>query len=403
MVEIIKSNKNCVLAINGGSSSIKFSFYRIEETLLQLFYGKIENINTENTILSFHNTITEQKGTVNVGETNYERAANFLIDWLGKQDYFASVKAIGHRIVHGMKHTEPEQITPELIDELKAISAYDPEHLPGEIRMIEIFHQRYQSLVQIACFDTAFHTSMPSVAKSLSIPRKYKESGIQRYGFHGLSYSWLMEELKRVAGNETVQGKIILAHLGNGASIAAVKDGKSIDTSMGFTPTSGLIMGTRTGDLDPGIAWYLMEVEKLTPEQFSHLINYESGLLGVSEISSDMRELLKCQATDSHAAEAIELFCYQTKKWIGSYAAVLGGLDTLVFSGGIGEHAAEVRDRICRGLEFLGIELDEARNVKNEIIISTDASKVFVRVLNTNEELMIARLVCHVLNYSIKN
>lgn len=391
---IMNSNKNCVLTINGGSSSIKFSLYRIEETLLQLFYGKIENINTENTTLSFHNTTTEQKNNINIGATNHDEAANFLIDWLEKQNHFASIKAIGHRIVHGMKHTEPEQITPVLINELKAISAYDPEHLPGEIRLIEIFQQRYPLLVQIACFDTAFHASMPPVAKLLPIPRRYNAMGVQRYGFHGLSYSWLMEELKRVAGNETVPGKIILAHLGNGASIAAVKDGKSIDTSMGFTPTSGLLMGTRSGDLDPGVAWHLMQVEKLTPKQFSHLINHESGLLGVSEISSDMRELLKCRATDSRAAEAVELFCYQTKKWIGSYAAVLGGLDTLVFSGGIGEHAPEIRDRICRGFEFLGIELNEARNVKNETIISTDVSKVCVRVIKTNEELMIAKLVC---------
>lgn len=398
----MNSNNNCVLTINGGSSSIKFSLYRIEESLLQLFYGKLENINKGNTILSFHNTTTEQKGNIILGATNHNDAANALIDWLEKQDYFASITAIGHRIVHGMKHTEPEKITPELLDELRKISAYDPEHLPGEIRLIEIFHERYPSLVQIACFDTAFHTSMPSIAKSLSIPRKYKASGIQRYGFHGLSYSWIMEELKRIAGKETVQGKIILAHLGNGASIAAIKDGKSIDTSMGFTPTSGLLMGTRTGDLDPGVAWHLMQVEKLTAEQFSHLINHESGLLGISEISSDMRELLKCRATDSRAAEAIELFCYQTKKWIGSYTAVLGGINTLVFSGGIGENIAEVREKICSGLEFLGIELDEKRNNNSDLIISTDKSKVLVYVIKTNEELMIARLVCQVLNYSVK-
>ena len=244
---------------------------------------------------------------------------------------------------------------------------------------------------------------MPPVARLLPIPRRLNAMGIQRYGFHGLSYVWLMEELKRIAGNETAQGKIILAHLGNGASLAAIKDGKSIDTSMGFTPTSGLPMGTRTGDLDPGIAWYLMQVEKLSPQQFSYLINHQSGLLGISETSSDMRELIKCQATDSRAEQAIELFCYQTKKWIGSFAAVLGGLDTLVFSGGIGENSPEVRNRICRDLQFLGIELDEKRNLKNETIISTDASSVSIRVIKTNEELMIVKLVCQVLNYSIKN
>ncbi|MEO6454809.1 MAG: hypothetical protein ABIN97_12085, partial [Ginsengibacter sp.] len=204
------------------------------------------------------------------------------------------------------------------------------------------------------------------------------------------------------AGDETAKGKIILAHLGNGASLAAVKDGKSMDTSMGFTPTSGLPMGTRTGDLDPGVAWYLMQFEKLNPKQFSHLINHESGLLGISETNADMRELMKIEDTDNRAKEAIELFCYQTKKWIGSFAAALGGLDTLVFSGGIGEHSPEVRSKICDNLEFLGIELDEIKNRNNEGIISTEKSRVSVHVIKTNEELMIAKLVCDVLNYSIK-
>ncbi len=227
--------------------------------------------------------------------------------------------------------------------------------------------------------------------------------GIQRYGFHGLSYAYLLEELNRIAGNETAKGKLIIAHLGNGASLAAIKDGKSIDTSMGFTPASGLIMGTRGGDLDPGVAWYLMQIGKLNPEQLSHLINHESGMLGISETSSNMQELLKLKDSDSRAAEAIQLFCYQTKKWIGSYAAVLGGLDTLIFSGGIGEHVAEVRKLVCSGLDFLGIEIDTMKNEKNEAIISCTASKVSVHVIKTNEELMIARSVCNVLNNSTKN
>jgi len=399
----MKSINSCVLTINGGSSSIKFALYEIEGSLTQLFYGEMESIGTKNTKLSFNNTITNQKNSVNIKAADHDDAANFLIDWLEKQVDFVSVKAIGHRVVHGMLHTEPEQITPELLNELKEISAYDPEHLPGEIKLIEVFSKRCPSITQIACFDTSFHSFMPPIARLLPIPRRYNTMGIKRYGFHGLSYAWLMEELNRVAGSEAAKGRLILAHLGNGASLAAVKDGKSIDTSMGFTPTSGLPMSTRTGDLDPGVAWYLMKAEKLTPEQFSHLINHESGLLGVSETSSDMRDLMKIKDTDSRAAEAIELFCYQTKKWIGSFAAVLDGLDTLIFSGGIGENAPEVRDRICRGLQFSGIELDEIKNGKNEKIISTDASKVCVRVIKTNEELMIARLVCHVLNYSIKN
>jgi len=389
---------NNVLAINGGSSSIKFSIYKIEETLSQLFSGEIENIGLKNTKFHIKNSSTNQKTFQNIEAADHTVAANFMIDWLEKQEEFISVRAIGHRIVQGMKHTEPELLTPELLDELKKISAYDPDHLPGEIKLIEVFRNRHPKLAQIACFDTSFHTSMPSVAKLLSIPRRYNAMGIHRYGFHGLSYTYLMEELKQIAGNESANSKIILAHLGSGASLAAVKEGKSIDTSMGFTPTSGLPMGTRTGDLDPGVAWYLLQNEKLTPKQFSHLINHESGLLGISETSSDMRELLEYKNTDSRAKEAIELFSYQTKKWIGSFAAALGGIDTLVFSGGIGENAHEVRTQICSGLQFLGIELDENKNAKNESIISIKNSNVCVRIIKTNEELMIAKDVCQVLN-----
>jgi len=269
--------------------------------------------------------------------------------------------------------------------------------------LIEIFAKRYPALVQVACFDTSFHSTMPLVAKLLPIPKKYFAMGIQRYGFHGLSYAYLMQELERIAGNETAKGKIILAHLGNGASLAAINNFKSIDTSMGFTPAAGLVMSTRTGDLDPGVAWYLMQVEKLTLQQFNHLINHESGLLGISETSSDMRELIKNKNTDPRAADAFNLFCYQAKKYIGAYSAALEGLDTLVFSAGIGEHSPEVRRQICDGLEFLGIELDKIKNRNNEPIISTDKSKVTVRVMQTNEQLMIARLVCDVLNYPIKN
>ncbi len=392
-----------ILAINGGSSSIKFALFKAGNSLEQLFNGEIENIGTEKAKLNFNNATDQQKNSLDIKASDHDQAANHLIDWLEKQKHFDSVKAIGHRIVHGMKHTKPELIGDDLLAELKKISAFDPEHLPEEIKLIEVFSKRYPSLKQIACFDTSFHTSMPIVARLLSIPRRFYEKGIQRYGFHGLSYAYLLEELKRVAGEETAKGKIILAHLGSGASLAAVKDGKSIDTSMGFTPTSGLMMGSRTGDLDPGAAWYLMQFEKLNPKQFSHLINHESGLLGISETSSDIRELMKIEDIDERAAEAIELFCYQTKKWVGSFAAALGGLDVLVFSGGIGEHSPEVRSKICDGLEFIGIEIDEIQNMNNEPVISTEKSKVKVRVIKTNEELMIAKLVCDILNYSIKS
>jgi acetate kinase len=297
-----------------------------------------------------------------------------------------------------MKHTGPELITEELLEELHLLRPYDPDHLPREIELIETFRLRYPQLPQVACFDTAFHSAMPRVAKLLPVPRRFDAIGVRRYGFHGLSYAYLMEELACVAGVKAAHGRVILAHLGNGASLAAVGDGKSIDTSMGFTPTGGLVMGTRTGDLDPGVAWYLMRTGNLTPKQFNNLINNESGLLGVSETSSDMRDLLDRQKADVRAAEAVELFCYQARKWIGAFAAALGGLDTLVFAGGIGENAPEVRSRICAGLEFLGIELEEKRNTASEGLISSKEGRVKVRVIRTDEELMIARSVTRLLS-----
>jgi len=313
------------------------------------------------------------------------------------QKVFASVTAVGHRVVHGMTHSEPERVTPELLDELRRITPYDPEHLPLEIELMEAFRQRHPALPQVVCFDTAFHRTMPRVASLLPIPRRYEAAGVRRYGFHGLSYEFLVEELSRLGDPAATNGRVILAHLGNGASVAAVRDGKSIDTSMGFTPTAGLVMSTRSGDMDPGIAPYLARTEQMSTQQFYKMVNHESGLLGVSETSSDMRDLLASETQDVRAAEAVALFCYQAKKWIGSFAAALGGLDTLVFAGGIGENAPLVRARICEGLGFLGIELDESRNAKTAPVISTDARRAKVRVIRTDEELMIARSVCRVL------
>lgn len=292
-----------------------------------------------------------------------------------------------------MHHTEPELVTQELLDELRTISPYDPDHLPSEIELIETFRQRHPKLTQVACFDTAFHQTMPRVAKLLPIPRRYDAKGVQRYGFHGLSYAYLMEELVRLGDAAAVNGRIILAHLGNGASMAAVRDGKSIDTSMSFTPTAGLVMSTRSGDLDPGVAPYLARTEQMTVDQFYSMINHQSGLFGVSEISSDMRDLLAQEAHDIRAAEAVALFCYQAKKYVGAFAAALGGLDTLVFAGGIGENAPAVRARICEDLGFLGIDVDELRNMESAGVVSTFGSRVTVRVIHTDEEKMIARSV----------
>ena len=330
-----------ILTINGGSSSIKFALYQAGEPLKAALYGKIDRIGLSGTNLTFNDPGQESTGQASASPLPItSRRRMFLIDWLEKQNDFASVRAVGHRVVHGMKHTQPEMVTQELLDELHRIRPYDPDHLPREIELIEAFRQRHPKLPQVACFDTAFHQTMPRVAKLLPIPRRFDAKGIQRYGFHGLSYAYLMEELARLGDPAATKGRVILAHLGNGASLAAVRDGKSIDTSMGFTPTAGLVMSTRSGDLDPGLAPYLARTEQMTAKQFYEMVNHESGLLGVSETSSDMRDLLAQEAEDVRAAEAVALFCYQAKKWIGSFAAALGGLDTLVFAGGIGENCS---------------------------------------------------------------
>ena len=387
-----------ILTINGGSSSIKFALYEAVKPLNRGLYGTIDRIGTSGTNMTFHEAGGKPYASRKLIATDHKSAANALIDWLEKQIDFKLLKGVGHRVVHGMKHTEPEVITRKLLDELHRISPNDPDHLPREIELIETFRDRHPKLPQLACFDTAFHQTMPRVAKLLPIPRRFDAKGIQRYGFHGLSYAYLMAELTRLGDPAAEKGRVILAHLGNGASMAAVLAGKSIDTSMCFTPTAGLVMSTRSGDLDPGLAPYLARTEQMTTSQFYKMVNHESGLLGVSETSSDMRDLLDHEKRDVRAAEAVALFCYQAKKWIGAYGAALGGLDTLVFAGGIGENAPLVRARICEGLGFCGIKLDSARNAQNAAKISTNASRIAVRVIHTDEELMIAMSVYRVLS-----
>ena len=386
--------------MNGGSSSIKFTLYTIGgDSPQRRLHGKVERIGLRGTTLTFDDIERNQHDSRVIGDFDHRLAANFLIDWLDRQIGLTSIEAVGHRIVHGGAHyNEPQRVTSALLDALRQISAFAPEHLPSQIAVIDLLSERVPGLPQIVCFDTAFHRDMPRVAKILPIPRRFQAQGVERYGFHGLSYAFLMEELTRVAGAEAAQRRVILAHLGNGASLAAVRGGKSIDTSMGFTPAAGVPMSTRSGDLDPGLVWYLTQTEHMTAEQFHHMVNHESGLLGVSETSSDLRDLLAHEASDVRAAEAVALFCYQIKKCLGAFAAALGGLDTLVFAGGIGENAPEVRARICDGLEFLEIEIEEKRNVANAGVISADTSRVAVHVIRTDEELMIAKIVCRVLD-----
>ena len=310
---------NQILVINGGSSSIKFALFENGESLRRILAGRIKGIGLPQRHFEVKGANAGDNFSKPIAAPDHAAAVNVLMDWIQERIQRGELAAVGHRVVHGgPKYWEPQRITPEMVEELHQLSPFDPEHLPEEILLTEAFHQRFPDLPQIACFDTAFHHDLPRVARLLPIPRRYEAKGVRRYGFHGLSCDYLMEELARVAGAEAAQGRVILAHLGNGASVTAVRGGKSMDTSMGFTPTAGLPMSTRSGDLDPGLGWYLSRAENVTAKQFHHMINHESGLLGVSETSSDMHELLSRENEDVRAAEAVALFCYQAKKWIGA-------------------------------------------------------------------------------------
>jgi acetate kinase len=387
-----------ILTINGGSSSIKFALFDAGDSMRRILEGSIERIGLPEAIFRVKGTDQADNFARTVSASNHTLAVGILMDWIEQRIGHTALSAVGHRVLQGgAKYYKPQRITSEIVAELRQLSPFDPDHMPEEILLTEAFHHRFPDLPQIACFDTAFHHDLPRVAQILPIPRRFEAAGVRRYGFHGLSYEFLMGELARVAGTEAAQGRVILAHLGNGASLAAVLHGKSIDTSMSFTPTAGIPMSTRSGDLDPGLVWYLSRAEKMSAKQYNEMVNLKSGLLGVSEISSDMRDLLEQESHDVRAAEAVSLFCYQVKKWIGSFAAALSGLDTLVFAGGIGENASPVRARICEGLGFLGIELEAKSNAANECVISSAASRVAVRMIRTDEELMIAKTVCRVL------
>jgi acetate kinase len=398
----LKQVKDCILTVNGGSSSIKFALFEVGDSLQRILAGSIDRIGLPEATFVVKGSQKADNLTQPVTAGNHTQAVGVLMDWIEERIRHGELTAVGHRVVHGgPKYSEPERITPEMVAELHNLQPFDPDHLPEEILLTEAFHHRFPNLVQVACFDTAFHHNLPRVAQLFPIPRRYEAKGVRRYGFHGLSYAFLMEELARIAGPQAARGRVVLAHLGNGASLAAVHEGKSMDTSMGLTPAGGVPMSTRSGDLDPGLVWYLARTEKITAKKFNEMVNFQSGLLGVSETSSDMQLLLEREADDVRAAEAVALFCYQVKKWIGGFAAALGGLDTLVFAGGIGENAPVIRARICDGLGFLGIELEQERNLANAAVISTEAGRVAARVMHTDEEWMIAKTVCRVLGLGL--
>lgn len=388
----------CVLTANGGSSSVKFALFKADRSLSRIASGVIERIGLPDAFFRVNGPRQGESFASTVKAPDGSTAAGVLMEWIIRRSGEFTLSAVGHRVVHGgPKYAEAQLITVEMREELLRLSPFDPEHLPSELLLIEAFGRRFPDLSQVACFDTAFHHDLPRVARLLPIPRRYEEQGVRRFGFHGLSYAYLMRELTLRAGQDGGQGRVVLAHLGNGSSLAAVHRGQPVDTTMSFTPTAGIPMSSRSGDLDPGLVWYLASTEGMDAKQFHHMVNFQSGLLGLSETSSDMRDLLARETTDQRAADAVALFCYEVKKRIGAFAAAMGGLDTIIFSAGIGENAPSIRARICDGLGFLGIELDDKRNSANEPVISSSASSVVVRVIPTDEERMIAETVYRVL------
>lgn len=367
-----------VLTINAGSSSIKLALF------------------SAGSLTSLPERLFESS-VADVGRLAIET----LLDRLADEGPDHNISVISHRIVHGgPKYDRPQVITGDLRRELQTLASFDPIHVPVALELIDILGQRFPGVTQVACFDTAFFHDLPRVAQIMPLPRKYEAHGLRRYGFHGLSYTYLLSAFQKMAGDVAANGRVIFAHLGSGASLAATRHGKPVDTTMGFTPASGVLMSSRSGDLDPGIVWYLHRQAGVDLEEYNHMVNFESGLLGVSELSADMLTLLQNEVGNGQAAEAVNLFCYQIKKSIGALAATLDGLDSLVFSGGIGEQAPAIRERVCEGLNFLGIKLDEAANQQQAALISAPDSKVGVHVIPTDESLVMAQQAVNLVSKS---
>ena len=361
-----------ILAVNAGSSSVKRALFTFEP----------------------HPRLLARDST----EGNGRSDASELLGFATRLAPDAQLVAVGHRIVHGgPNHFSPQRIDADFVHELEAIIPFAPNHLPSAIALIESVQQARSELPQVACFDTAFHAGLPDVARRLPIPQRYDQRGVRRYGFHGLSYSYLVQELQRRAGADAANGRLVLAHLGNGSSLAAVREGRSVDTSMCFTPLGGVMMSTRSGDLDPGLVTFIARSDGLSADQVEDLLSHEAGLIAVSGSTGDMRQLLDREKTDPACRLAVDMYAYQVRKWIGAFAAALGGIDAIVFSGGIGEHAPDVRRRICDGLEFLGVSIDEEPNASNSDVISAPDARVTVWVIPTDEELMIAQAVYAIL------
>ena len=380
---------DAVLTINAGSSSIKFALFAAG-ALTTLSRGQMEGIGTAPHFIakdSGGQTLHEQRWPD--AAASHETLLSALLGFVDHHLNTTSLIGVGHRIVHGgADHVQPERITPALLDALQALIPLAPLHQPHNLSPIRAIAAARPNLPQVACYDTAFHHTMPRLAQQIALPQRFTAHGIRRYGFHGLSYEYIAGQLRDIAP-DLARGRVIVAHLGNGASLCALNNGTSIDTTMGFTALDGLVMGTRTGSIDPGAILYLQQQHGLSPDQTQHTLYNESGLLGVSGISSDMRTLLA--SSDPAARNAIDLFVFRIARETGALISSLGGLDAFVFTAGIGENAAPIRAMVAQRLAWLGAQLDDGANTAAAALISTPDSSLQLRVIPTNEEAMIAR------------
>lgn len=382
-----------ILVLNCGSSSVKFAvFSTVGPEPKRLWSGNVERIGLPESRF----TVGNEAGTV-IDDTyavdSHAKALDLVLSWLEEITSPESLHAVGHRVVHGGNDCNcPLPVTPALLSQLAQLTPLAPLHLPHNVAGIEAIRVRRPNLSQFACFDTAFHHSLPRLARLTGLPRSVATgtSGIRRYGFHGLSYEYVIEDIRRREGERAAQGRIVVVHLGNGASMAGIHGGRSVETTMGFSTLAGLPMGTRVGDLDPGLLLYLLLEKQMTPEALHRLLYEQSGLLGLSGRSRNMVDLL-AKPDDTAAAEAVDYFCYRARGYLARLTAALGGLDRVVFTGGIGAHAPLVRAGTLDGLAYLGIRLDARRNNQHRRVISTAASQVLVEAFETDEELMIAR------------
>jgi acetate kinase len=377
-----------ILVINSGSSSIKFSIFSCQKKLYLLYHGEIENISNA-PVLTLFNASHTQISKLNISTNGTEAGLRAFFNWFEHLSDSIKLKAVGHRIVHGGKYfLHPTLVTDDDMKKMEILIPFAPYHQPQNLEAIKIIKKIYPKMAQVACFDTTFHLTQEKLATLFAISRSLTDEGVVRYGFHGISYEYIASVITQHIG-DIGNKRVIVAHLGNGASMCAMHQRKSVAISMGLTPLDGLMMGTRCGRIDPGVLLYLLQEKHYTAKQLEHLLYKESGLLGVSGISNDVRELLSSE--EANAKEAIDLFCYRAALEFGSLSAALKGCDAFIFTAGIGEHAPMIRKKICEQLSWLGIKIDNEANKKNSVIISEEGCSIIVSVIPTNEEYMIAK------------